>query len=69
MERLPEAIQHLGLAVRQKPRSIGSHLTLSQAFIRANRQGDADQQLHEVLRLDPANVQAQEQLKTLGMIR
>lgn len=65
MDRLPEAIHHLNLAVRQKPQSIKARLAFGQALARARRPAEAEMQWREILRLDPDNASAQTQLNTL----
>jgi tetratricopeptide (TPR) repeat protein len=62
---LPEAIHHLNLAARQRPRSIDARLALGVALARDLQPIAAEKQFREVLRLDPGNVHAQDQLRAL----
>ena len=66
MDRLPEAIHHLGLTADQKPQSLEPRLALSQALARAHRLPEAETELREVLRVDPNNASAQTQLRELS---
>ncbi len=64
-DRLPEAIHHLDLAVRQKPQSVEARLAFGKALARAQRPAEAAGQWREILRLDPNNAPARNQLNNL----
>lgn len=64
-DRVPEAIHHLKILVRQKPLSVEGHLALGKALARSGQRADAESQLREVLRLDPNNTSAHEQLQNI----
>jgi tetratricopeptide (TPR) repeat protein len=68
-DRIAEAIHHLGLAARQRPEAVDVRLALGQALVRANRRSAAEREFREVLRIDPGNVQAQEQLRAISSPR
>ncbi len=62
---LPEAVQELWQAVRQKPRAVEPRVALAQALTQSQRTAEAAEQWREVLRLDPDNAKAREQLRGL----
>ena len=66
---LPEAVQQLRQAVRQKPRAVEPRVALAQALAQTQRTAEAAAQWREVLRLDPDNAVAREQLRGLDSQR
>jgi tetratricopeptide (TPR) repeat protein len=63
---LPEAVQQLRQAVGQKPRAVEPRVALAQALAQTQRMTAAADQWREVLRLDPDNATAREQLRGLN---
>ena len=59
------AIQHLRVAVRNQPDNYSYHLMLAQAYTNSQQLAPAVRAYREVLRIQPANQTARDQLNTV----
>jgi tetratricopeptide (TPR) repeat protein len=63
--RVPEALHHLELAVRQRPQALETRFACAEALAKSRDAAGAEKQLREVLRLDPQNDTARQRLTEL----